>query len=194
MTGSGVDGPGGRGRGSTGRRERGGPAGWRSAAALPRVLLMGMLCGCDALSPPPRSLEGRWQLVEKRLATDGCNLVRPGLEGAACQLSCEPVTVRSTGAATWEMQFIERGGTAACQALPDGWFTCTTEDTRGPPDAQVHRTDTMEGRRQDDGTLRGIFALEMTCTGPGCSLQPAFAGGGRCETRGTFKGEWRGEL
>ena len=95
MTGSGVDGARGRGRGSTGRRERGGP-GWRCAAALPGVLLMGMLCGCDALSPPSQSLEGRWQLVEKRLAKDGCNLVRPGLEGEACQLSCEPVTVRST--------------------------------------------------------------------------------------------------
>ncbi len=152
------------------------------------AMLVAALAGCD-VSPGEATLAGRWQLVEKQLATDGCRLVEPGQEGHPCQLSCEPVSVRATGASTWEMRFIERGGTADCESLPDGWFRCVTEDTRGPPGAQVHRIDTMEGRPQTDGSIRGVFALEMVCTGPGCGLQPAFAKVDRCETRGTFRGE-----
>lgn len=154
---------------------------------LPLGLLA--LLGCEHGEPPP--IEGHWQLVEKRLSTDGCDLVLPGLEGDACQLSCEPVTIRAAGEGAWEMHFGERGGTARCEARPDAWFTCTVEDTRGPVDARVHRVDTMEGRRHQDGSMRGVFALEMTCEGPGCGLQERFAGGTACQTRGTFRGERR---
>lgn len=158
------------------------------AARCCGAMLVAALAGCDA-GPGEATLAGRWQLVEKQLATDGCRLVEPGQEGHPCQLSCEPVSVHSTGESTWEMRFLERGGTADCASLPDGWFRCVAEDTRGPPGAQVHRIDTMEGRPQTDGSIRGVFALEMVCTGPECSLQPAFAKVDRCETRGTFRGE-----
>ena len=156
-----------------------------------RLLGLGVLwatsLGCSSRASE-LEFEGRWQLVEKQLETDGCQLVAPSLRGQPCQLTCDSVDVRSTGALTWEMQFIDRGGTADCTALPGGTFDCIAEDTRGPSDAKVHRVDRMSGRPQADGSIQGTFALRMACTGPGCSLHPAFAQKDHCETQGTFRG------
>ena len=159
--------------------------GWGSLLSV-MVLLAG-LGGCKSPSDAVE-LEGQWRLVEKQVASDGCQLVPPSLRGDPCQLSCDSVSVKSTGDSSWEMRFIERGGTARCEAFSGG-FKCTAMDTRGPPDAQVQMVDFMEGYLHEDGSMRGVFALEMVCTGPGCSLQPAFAQVDRCETRGTFRGE-----
>ena len=136
-------------------------------------------------------MEGDWQLVEKQLEVDGCQLVPPDLRGDPCQLSCDSVTVVPAEGSAWEMHFVERGGVAQCLALPSGGFECLTEDIGGPPDAQVRRIDFMEGQPQPDGSVQGVFALEMVCSGPGCPLMPAFAEGNRCESRGSFRGERR---
>ena len=172
------------------RLEKSGPsrkraAGW--ASLLSGTLVLAGLGSCSSKSEDV-NLEGQWRLVEKQVALDECQLVPPNLRGDPCQLSCDSVSVKSTGDSSWEMRFIERGGTAKCEAFSGG-FKCAAMDTRGPPDSRVQMVDLMEGYPHEDGSMRGVFALEMVCTGPGCSLQPAFAETNRCETRGTFRGE-----